>query len=303
MGADRRFAPWGKPLAVAGTAARIAGDLPEEAWRRLSAGDGTKGGRLYDWVCIELADPGIAGTWTRGLPGRRTVADGDPAFFPHGVPPARTSGNPAGAGGAAGCRGVFPDRQNRARPRPHRDTVVAWPAPSCFPGYARLCDDGHGPVPRQRDATAKKTLRTDSRSCPRSGPRSRGRCRKSAASPPDSREGGYVRRMSSRGHFGDGPTRPPHGNPIPIPIATVVLVVRFIHSILIDDHASRTRQAPPVSRPTETRRPCFRCGAQAMPRPPRCSRRSIRRRRSVDAAASVWRKCPPPLSSGRRRPA
>ena len=156
VGADRRFAPWGKPLAVAGTAARTAGDLPEGAWRRLSAGDGTKGGRLYDWACIELADPGIAGTWTRGLPGRRTVAEGDPAFFPHGVPPARTSGNPAGAGGAAGRRGVFPDRQNRARPRPHRDTVVAWPAPSCFPGYARLCDDGHDPVPRQRDATAKK---------------------------------------------------------------------------------------------------------------------------------------------------
>ena len=79
-----------------------------------------------------------------------------PPFSPHGVPPAQTSGNPAGAGGAAGRQGVFPDRQNRARPRPHRDTVVAWLAPSCFPGYARLCDDGHDPVPRQRDATAKK---------------------------------------------------------------------------------------------------------------------------------------------------
>ena len=61
-----------------------------------------------------------------------------------------------GGGAPLGDRGVFPDRQNRARPRPHRDTVVAWPAPSCFPGYARLCDDGHDPVPRQRDATAKK---------------------------------------------------------------------------------------------------------------------------------------------------
>ena len=57
VGADRRFAPWGKPLAVVGTAARTAGNLPEGAWRRLSAGDGTKGGRLYDWACIELADP------------------------------------------------------------------------------------------------------------------------------------------------------------------------------------------------------------------------------------------------------
>ena len=55
VGADHRFASWGKPQAVAGTAARTAGDLPEEAWRRLSAGDGTKGERLYDWAYIELA--------------------------------------------------------------------------------------------------------------------------------------------------------------------------------------------------------------------------------------------------------
>ena len=41
---------------------------------------------------------------------------GDPAFFPHGVPPAQTSGNPAGWRGAAGRQRVFPDRQNRARP-------------------------------------------------------------------------------------------------------------------------------------------------------------------------------------------
>ena len=85
--------------------------------------------------------------------------------------------------------------------------------------------------------------------------------------------------------------------------AYIRLVVRFIHSILIDGHASRMRQAPPVSCPTETRRPCFRCGVRAMHRPPRCSRRSIRRRRSVDAAASVWRKCPPPRSSRKRRSA
>ena len=30
----------------------------------------------------------------------------------------------------------------QARPRPYRDTVVAWPAPSCLPKYARLCHDG-----------------------------------------------------------------------------------------------------------------------------------------------------------------
>ena len=99
VGADHRFAPWGKPLAVAGTAARIAGDLPEEAWRRLSAGDGTKGERLYDWACIELADPGIAGTWTRGLPGRRTVAEGRSRLFPAWCPAGTDIGKPGGVEG------------------------------------------------------------------------------------------------------------------------------------------------------------------------------------------------------------
>ena len=68
--------------------------------------------------------------------------------------------------GAVARQGVFPNHQNRARPRPHRDTVVTWPAPSCFPGYAHLCDNGSDPVPRQHDAAAKKTLRTGSGSHP-----------------------------------------------------------------------------------------------------------------------------------------
>jgi SRSO17 transposase len=41
---------------IAGTAEQIAKALPSEVWRRLSAGDGTKGPRLYDWAYAELAD-------------------------------------------------------------------------------------------------------------------------------------------------------------------------------------------------------------------------------------------------------
>ena len=88
VNANHPFRSWNKPLAVAGTAKDIAEALPEDAWRRLSAGDGTKGARLHDWVYLELADldandfdatfPGI---WTRGLLIRRNVADGDLAFF------------------------------------------------------------------------------------------------------------------------------------------------------------------------------------------------------------------------------
>ena len=91
------FNSWiGKP-AVTGTAAEIAAELPPSAWRRLSAGEGTKGPRLHDWAYLELADleaddyvSGYEGLWTRGLLIRRHVADGELAYFttwcPAGTP-------------------------------------------------------------------------------------------------------------------------------------------------------------------------------------------------------------------------
>jgi hypothetical protein len=36
---------------VSGTAEEIMQTLDASAWQRLSAGDGTKGPRLYDWAC------------------------------------------------------------------------------------------------------------------------------------------------------------------------------------------------------------------------------------------------------------
>ena len=95
--ATDQFGSWGKSPPVAGTAAQIAQDLAPEAWTRLSAGDGTKGPRLYDWAYLELADLEAAeyndqhsGLWTRGLLIRRTISDQDLAFFstwcPAGTP-------------------------------------------------------------------------------------------------------------------------------------------------------------------------------------------------------------------------
>jgi SRSO17 transposase len=73
---------------VAGTAEGIAQALPASAWARLSAGEGTKGPRLHDWAYLELADieaaehdNGLSGLWTRGLLIRRSIADGELAFF------------------------------------------------------------------------------------------------------------------------------------------------------------------------------------------------------------------------------
>jgi SRSO17 transposase len=83
-----QFNSWvGKPL-LAGTAEGIAEELDPEAWQRLSAGTGTKGERFYDWAYCELADleaaqynGALSGLWTRGLLLRRSLTDGELAFF------------------------------------------------------------------------------------------------------------------------------------------------------------------------------------------------------------------------------
>jgi SRSO17 transposase len=88
VNASHPFSSWiGKPE-VAGTAEEIARGLDESAWQRLSAGAGTTGERLYNWAYCELADLGPgdygatwSGLWTRGLLIRRTLSDGEFAFF------------------------------------------------------------------------------------------------------------------------------------------------------------------------------------------------------------------------------
>jgi SRSO17 transposase len=91
------FNSWGKEQFVRGAAAKLAQELPKNAWRRLSSGEGTKGPRLHDWAYLELADldagqynSALTGQWTRGLLIRRNIADGDLAFFstwcPQGTP-------------------------------------------------------------------------------------------------------------------------------------------------------------------------------------------------------------------------
>jgi SRSO17 transposase len=48
--------------------------LPEEGWTRLSAGDGAKGPRWYDWRWLPLADP-VDPTWRRWLLVRRSISE------------------------------------------------------------------------------------------------------------------------------------------------------------------------------------------------------------------------------------
>jgi SRSO17 transposase len=61
-------------------ACELVAGLPARAWRRLSAGDGAKGPRVYDWARVGLTRPGWPG---RGfwLLVRRRLSDGELAFY------------------------------------------------------------------------------------------------------------------------------------------------------------------------------------------------------------------------------
>jgi SRSO17 transposase len=97
VNATHPFGSWGTKPLLAGTAEAIARGLDDAAWQRLSAGEGSKGERLHDWAYCELADldaseydEARAGLWTRGLLIRRSLMDGELAFFstwcPAGTP-------------------------------------------------------------------------------------------------------------------------------------------------------------------------------------------------------------------------
>jgi SRSO17 transposase len=89
VSSDHQFHSWDRTPVVSGTAEDIAQRLKPSAWQRLSAGDGTKGPRLYDWAYLELADleaaafggTGDAIRWTRGLLIRRSISDREMAYF------------------------------------------------------------------------------------------------------------------------------------------------------------------------------------------------------------------------------
>jgi SRSO17 transposase len=61
-------------------ARQLVAGLPAQAWRWLSAGDGAKGPRVYDWARVALIRPGWPG---RGfwLLARRRLTDGELAFY------------------------------------------------------------------------------------------------------------------------------------------------------------------------------------------------------------------------------
>ena len=157
---DHLFNSWiGKPP-VAGTAEAIANGLAPTAWTRLSAGDGTKGARLYDWAYCELADlDGAAsdqtGLWTRGLLIRRSLADG--AGLLHDLVSGRHADPDPGRrrGTTLEHRGCIRDGQDRTRARSQRNPLLARLAQTRQPGDDGLRPAGGDPPSRQRTAPKK----------------------------------------------------------------------------------------------------------------------------------------------------
>src|SRR3954462_11744910 len=214
VAANHVFHSWGKKQFVHGAAAKIAHNLPKGAWRRLSAGEGTKGARLHDWAYLELADldaaeygDGLSGPWTRGLLVRRSIADGELAFF--------ATWCPAGTGieilvNVEGHRWAIEDgfetakselgldhNETRSWHGWHRHVSLVMLA---FAMLAVIRHRANAPTPPKIPIRLARPRPTSSA----------GRSRRSAASPPASPSDPSGPPASSPGHAGDAPTKPMH---------------------------------------------------------------------------------------------
>ena len=219
VNATHHFHSWSRKLRVAGTAEEIAKDLDASAWQRLSAGEGTKGARLYDWAYLELADLdagrfylGSSGLWTRGLLVRRSLADNKLAYF--------TTWCPAGTGvgklvQVEGCRWAIEDsfecaknelgldhNETRSWHGWHRHVSLVMLA---FAMMASIRHHANQPAPQKTPPRLPRTSPGRMRQTSSAGPR-----RKSAASPPALPRKASSPPSSSPGPSGDGRTRPAH---------------------------------------------------------------------------------------------
>ena len=207
------FNAWGDKPPVAGTAEEIAQALPASAWARLSAGEGTKGPRLHDWAYLDLADleaaeydAGLSGLWTRGLLIRRSIADGELAFF--------STWCPAGTGIAMlvaveGRRWAIEDGFETAKNelgldhnetrswhgwRRHVSLVML-----AFAMLAVIRQHANAPTPPKIPIRLARIRQASFA----------GRSRRSAASPSASPSDASSPPTSSPGRSGDAPTKPP----------------------------------------------------------------------------------------------
>jgi SRSO17 transposase len=218
VNATQPFNAWiGKPE-VAGTAEEIAKGLDPSAWQRLSAGEGTKGPRLYDWAYLELADldaeqygSSATGTWTRGLLIRRSLANGECAYFTTWCPLGTTIETLVAVEGQRwAIEDAFETAKNelgldhnetRSWHGWHRHVSLVMLA---FAMLATIRHKANQQPPQKTLIRLTRTPRTSS-----TGP-----SKKSGALPPASHSDASSQRTSSLGHFGDAPTKPPRNTHI-----------------------------------------------------------------------------------------
>jgi SRSO17 transposase len=202
---------WGVLPLVAGTAEEIARGLAPSAWRRLSAGEGSKGPRLHDWAYRELAHlgadeyvEGATGLWTRGLLMRRHLADGEIAYFTTWCP----AGTPIGTLVAVeGRRWAIEDAFETAKTElglDHNETR-SWHGWHRHVSLVMLAFAVLAAARHRANAAVEQTPPRVSRGSARS---SDGRSRRSAASPRASRSAASAPRLSSPGRLGAARIKP-----------------------------------------------------------------------------------------------
>jgi SRSO17 transposase len=213
VNATQPFNSWvGKPE-IAGTAEQIAQGLAPSAWRRLSAGEGTKGPRLSDWAYLELADIGAGeyrrganGVWTRGLLIRRSPADGGCAYFTTWCPAGTTIETLVAV---EGRRWAIEDAFETAKTELglDHDETRSWHGwhrhvslvMLAFTMLAAIRRRANAPPPPKTLIDLTRTRRASS-----AGP-----SRRSGVSPCASRSEASGQPASSRGHSGDARIKPP----------------------------------------------------------------------------------------------
>jgi SRSO17 transposase len=202
---------WGVLPSVAGTAEEVAKGLAPSAWRRLSAGEGTKGPRLHDWAYLELAHlgadeyvEGSEGLWTRGLLMRRHLADGEVAYFTTWCP----AGTPIGTLVAVeGQRWAIEDAFETAKTElglDHNETR-SWHGWHRHASLVMLAFAVLAAARHRANVAAGQTPPRVSRGSARS---SDGRSRRSAASPRASLSAASAPRSSSPGRLGAALIKP-----------------------------------------------------------------------------------------------
>lgn len=222
VSSEHQFHSWGRTPFVGGTAENVARGLTASAWRRLSAGNGTKGPRLYDWAYLELADldaadfggtnDGGSGRWTRGLLIRRGVGDGEMACFSTWCPAGTAIETLVAVEGrrwaieegfeVAKTELGLDHNETRSWHGWHRHVSLVMLALAMLTTIRHRANSG-----RKKKSAAKVT---------QANPRAwfAGRCRKCAASPYGWRSDALSRHWSLPGRCGGGPIRRPHSTRI-----------------------------------------------------------------------------------------